>query len=460
MLFCTYLQQTRPAFRTLICWLIGLLGTTLTGPSSRAADESSTEPVSTVRAFVGGRLLTVAGPAIDDGVLIVKDAKILAVGPRASTPIPDGATIVDVSGQTLMPGLVCTHSHLGGGSGADSSGPVQPGVRILDAIDVRDPGFKRALAGGLTTLNIMPGSGHLISGQTIYVKLRWGAGQPAAIEDLFYRDADQRPLGGLKMANGTNSQRDPPFPETRGRSAYLVRQRYIDALEYRDKLRRAGDDASKRPERNLDLESLVEAMEGRRIVHHHTHRADDIVTVLRLAEEFRFRVVLHHVSEGWKVADQIAKAGAPCSVILIDSPGGKLEARDMRFSTAHTLDQAGVTVAYHTDDYITDSRLFFRSAALGVRAGLSPQRALESLTIAGAKMLDLQDRIGTLEVGKDADFVVLSGDPLSIYTRVEQTWVEGQLAFDRSKPEDRLFAEGGPGAGYPLLPYLCCAQAR
>jgi imidazolonepropionase-like amidohydrolase len=412
------------------------------------------------RAFVGVRLHPVSGPPIDDGVLIIQDAKITAIGPRDSVSIPPETEIIDLEGRTIIPGLVCTHSHLGGGMAADASHPVQPGVRILDAIDVRDPGFRRALAGGLTTLNIMPGSGHLISGQTVYVKLRWGDGQPRSIEEICYRGADQQILGGLKMANGTNSQDKPPFPETRGRSAYLVRQRYIEALEYRDKLRRAGDDVSKRPDRNLDLESLVEAIEGRRIVHHHTHRADDIVTVLRLADEFKFRVVLHHVSEGWKVADQIAAAGAPCSVILIDSPGGKLEARDMRFSTAHTLDQAGVSVAFHTDDPITDSRLFLRSAALGARAGLSPQRAIESLTIAGAKMLDLQDRIGTLEPGKDADFVVLSGDPLSVYTRVEQTWVEGRLAFDRQRPDDQLFAEGGPGAGNPLIPYFCCIQKR
>ncbi len=200
----------------------------------------------------------------------------------------------------------------------------------------------------------------------------------------------------------------------------------------------------------------MEVLEGTRRVHHHTHRHDDIMTVLRLAREFGFRVVLHHVSEGWKVAEQIAAAEVPCSIILIDSPGGKLEAIDLILATGGILERAGVPVAFHTDDGITDSRLFLRMAALGVRAGMSRGAALEALTLAGARMLDLQDRIGSLRPGKDADFVVLSGDPFSVYTHVLETWVEGVKVFDRSDPKDRLYAVGGYGAGHGQTPYLCC----
>ena len=200
----------------------------------------------------------------------------------------------------------------------------------------------------------------------------------------------------------------------------------------------------------------MEVLEKRRIVHHHTHRHDDIITVLRLAKEFDFRVVLHHVSEGWKVADEIAESGMACSVILVDSPGGKLEAIDLSFKTPSVLERAGVLTAFHTDDWITDSRIFLRMAALGVRGGMTREGALQGVTLAGATMLDLGKRIGSLVVGKDADLVILDGDPLSVYTKVLETWVEGTKVFDRSIPEDRLYAVGGYGAGSDRPRYRCC----
>jgi len=178
------------------------------------------------------------------------------------------------------------------------------------------------------------------------------------------------------------------------------------------------------------------------------------MTVLRLAQEFGFRVVLQHVSEGWKVADEIAAAGVGASIILVDSPGGKLEARDLIFETGGILERAGVPVAFHTDDWITDSRLFLRSPALAVRAGMSREGALAAVTLTAAGMMDLADRIGSLEPGKDADFIILSGDPLSVTTRILQTWVEGDKVFDLDNPDDRLFAVGGYGAGEPQAGHL------
>lgn len=417
-------------------------------------------------AFVGATVIPIVGEPVEDGVVVVRGGKIVAVGDRGSASIPGDAEIVRVPGRVIMPGLVDTHSHIGGIGAADQSGPIQPGVRVFDSINVRSSGFRRALAGGLTTLNIMPGSGHLSSGQTVYVKLRFGEETPRTIDALAYRfEDDGTPMGGLKMANGTNSIRDnlAKFPGTRGKSAFLVREAFIRAEEYQAKIDAAtGEDGavdvSELPPRDLHLEALVEAMEGKRIVHHHTHRHDDVLTVLRLADEFGFRVVLHHVSEGWVVAEEIAAAGVPCSIILVDSPGGKLEAKELVFKTGRVLDEAGVDVAYHTDDWITDCRLFFRMAALGVRAGMSREAALASLTIRGAEMMDLQDRVGSLEVGKDADLIVLSGDPFSVYTRVEQTWVEGEKVFDLSNEEDRLYAEGGYGAGHDTEPYMCCYE--
>jgi imidazolonepropionase-like amidohydrolase len=404
--------------------------------------------------FIGAKIIPIVGEPIDDGVMLVEAGKIRAVGPAASVTIPPGARRVDVAAKVLMPGLVDTHSHIGGGWGADASAPIQPDVRVLDSINVRDPGFIRARAGGLTTLNVMSGSGHLLSGQTVYLKLR----KANTIEEMAVRDEQGRPLGGMKMANGTNSQRDPPFPGTRSKSAALVREKFVKAQEYRRKVEQARGDPEKLPDRDLEMEGLLEVLDGQRIVHHHTHRADDILTVLRLSKEFGFRVVLHHVSEGWKVADEIAKAGVPCSIILVDSPGGKIEAKDLLFKTGAILEKAGVLTAFHTDDWITDSRLFLRVPGLAVRAGMSREKALYAMTMAGAKMIDLDTRIGSLEAGKDADFIVLSGDPLSVYTKVLETYVEGEKVFDRADPKDHLYAVGGYGAGRDQAMHLCCFE--
>jgi imidazolonepropionase-like amidohydrolase len=260
------------------------------------------------------------------------------------------------------------------------------------------------------------------------------------------------------MANGTNSWRDPPFPGTRAKSAALVREQFVRAREYLDKVAAAQGDASKLPPRDLGLETLASVLDGSRVVHHHTHRHDDILTVLRLKEEFGIRVILHHVSEAWKVADEIAAAGTPCSIILLDSPGGKQEASDISWKNGGALERAGVLTGFHTDDPINDSRWFLRSAAFAVRAGMTREGALAGLTSAGAKMLEMDDRIGSLKIGKDADFIVLSGDPLSVYTRVEQTWVEGRRVFDLANPEDQKWAYGGFGAGHPGELEHCCFE--
>jgi imidazolonepropionase-like amidohydrolase len=395
------------------------------------------------QAYVGAEVITINGAVIPNGVLVIQRGKIIAVGASGAVKIPTDAETHDTTGKVIMPGIVDTHSHIGGGAGGDGSAPIQPDVRILDSFNPRDTSLKRALAGGITTVNVMPGSGHLSSGQTLYLKLRNGN----TIDDLLLRDAAGNILGGLKMANGTNPIGNPPFPGTRAKSAALVREQYLKALDYRDKVRRAKGDATKLPPRDLALEALVEVLDGKRIVHFHTHRADDIMTALRLQKEFGFRLVLHHVSEGWKVADEIARAHVPCSIIFIDSPGGKLEALNVSYTTGGVLERAGVLTGFHTDDYITDSRFFLRSPALAVRAGMSRDKALYAMTMAGARILDLQARIGSLEVGKDADFIILSGDPLSVYTHVIETYIEGARVFNRNDPQDRLYATGGYGAG-------------
>ena len=388
--------------------------------------------------FKGALIYPVTGAPIEKGILIVQNGKILAIG-DASTPIPAGAQVIDASNKVIIPGIVDTHSHIGSPEGGDNSSALNPEVRVLDAVNPGSTGFRKALAGGITTANVMPGSGHLMSGQTIYLKMR-----PAtAIEDMLEVN-EKGVYGGMKMANGTNPMRATAgFPGTRAKSAAMDRELFLKAVEYKKKVDSAKKDPAKMPERDLRMEAMVEVLEGRRVVHFHTHKENDILTILRLQKEFGFRVVLHHVSEAWKVVDAIAAAGVPCSIINIDAPGGKLEAMNFSPKNGAILEKAGVAVAIHTDDPITDSRFLIRSAALSVREGMSRQKALEALTIAGARMLDLGSKIGSLEKGKDADFVILSGDPFSVYTHVQQTWVEGLKRFDRSDPVDRAFAVGG-----------------
>jgi imidazolonepropionase-like amidohydrolase len=389
-------------------------------------------------AFKGALIYPVTGPAIEKGVLVVQKGRILAIG-DASTAIPADATVIDAANKVIIPGIVDTHSHIGGPEGGDQSNALNPEVRVLDAVNPSSTGFKKALAGGITTANVMPGSGHLMSGQTIYLKMR----AADDIEEMLEIN-EKGVYGGMKMANGTNPMRGTSgFPGTRAKSAAMDRELFLKAVEYRKKLDSARKDSTKMPERDLRMESMVEVLEGKRIVHFHTHKMNDILTVLRLKKEFGFRVVLHHVSEAWKVTDAIAAAGVPCSIINIDAPGGKLEAMNFSPKNGAVLEKAGIPVAIHTDDGITDSRFLLRSAAIGVREGMSRQKALEALTIAGARMLDLGSRIGSLEKGKDADLVILSGDPFSVYTHVEQTWVEGVKRFDRNIPADKAFAVGG-----------------
>ncbi len=409
-----------------------LLVATVLSPGAGLADTA---------VFRNALIVPIAGPAIEQGALVIEAGKILAIGPSASITTPAGASETDLSGKVLMPGMVDTHSHIGGPSGGDASAPLNPEVRSLDAIDVFSDGFWRARAGGITTLNVMPGSGHVMSGQTTYLKLRKN---PRRIEDwLFCDDPTNDICGSMKMANGTNSIREKPFPGTRAKSAALIRGLFVEGQAYIEKQAKALAEGEDPPDRNLRLEAVAQILRGERRVQFHTHRHNDIMTILRLAEEFGFQPVLQHATDSWKVADEIAAAGIKTSVTYINSPGGKEETLGWNMRIGAILEAAGVDVSFNTDDNILDSRRFLRYGALNVRYGMSEDKALEALTLAGARALGLDDRVGSLAPGKDADFVVLSGLPFSVYTQVEQTWVEGELIFDRADPEHRKYAVGG-----------------
>ena len=283
-----------------------------------------------------------------------------------------------------------------------------------------------ALAGGVTTANVMPGSGNVIGGQTVYVKYRG-----ASIEEMriMGRLKDKDIVGGLKMANGENpkgyGRTKGVAPFTRMKVAALQRETFQKAKEYKAKL-----DAGQKPDRDVSLEPLVEVLNGTRTVHFHCHRADDLLTAIRISEEFGFEIVLQHATEGYRVADVLAKKKIPDSLTLVDSPGGKAEVMGLLEENAAILEKAGVTVTVNTDDSVTESRFMLRTGAIAVRGGMSEAAALKSITINAAKLMHLDHRLGSLEVGKDADFAVLSGSPFSVNTQVLATYSEGKKVFD------------------------------
>ncbi|MCI0703920.1 MAG: amidohydrolase family protein [Planctomycetia bacterium] len=414
-----------------------------------ASTEPKEPPKEKITIFHNATIYTAtADKPIEGGYMVVKGGKIAAVVP-AGIALPDlktEAEVIDLKGAVIIPGLVDTHSHIGvmgrprmgaSADGNEMSGPVQPAVRALDSFNPDDDSIRMATAGGVTTVNVMPGSGNVIGGQTIYLKLRGRTVEEMRITGQW---GTKEILGGLKMANGENpkgyGRTKGQAPFTRMKIAALQRETFQKAKDYKAK-----KDAGKSADRDIALEPLVEVLEGKRTVHFHCHRADDLLTAIRISEEFGFEIVLQHATEGYRVADILAKKKIPVSLTIVDSPGGKAETMGLLEENAMILDKAGVAVTINTDDGITESRFFLRTGAIAVRGGMSEAAALKAITITAAKLLHLDHRVGTLEKGKDADFVILSGPPFSVYTRVRQTWIDGKKVSDEKT--DRAYRDGG-----------------
>ncbi len=424
--------------------------------SSAQAQDSSTSNSSRsdqVLAVRGAKIYPISGPPIENGVLIVRGGKIEAVGPASSLTVPPNAKIIDASGKVLMPGIVDTHSHIG--IYRQSSDTRQPG-RQRDAPArcsrscapwmpsiPRRPAFAWPPPAASPRRTSCPAAATSSAARPLYVKLRGNT-----IEEMLIPGS----IGGLKMANGENPKgygRRDQAPMTRMEEAALARKEYTKAEEYKrkwddyNKAVAAGNKDAKQPDRDLGMEALVQVLDGKRIVQHHSHRADDIMTLVRISEEFHYRVVVHHGSEAYQVANELAKQHIPVTLTIVDSPGGKEETIDIVDNGAAILEKAGVKLAINTDDPINNSRFLIRAAAMAVRGGMTEEGAMRALTLNAADMLDLGNRVGSLEKGKDADFIILSGPPFSVYTKVLQTWIEGQKVFDRSDPADLRYATGG-----------------
>ena len=414
-------------------------------------------------AFVGATVHPVDQPPIPDGILIVRDDEITAVGPRAGVSVPDGAIVHQLDGLHVIPGLIDLHSHVGGGRLHEALGVTMPAVAAVDAIDPTHPSIQRAQAGGITTANIMPGSGKLMGGQTAYVALK----DTAIVDEMLLcagpargvpADAPvrrSRICGGVKMAAGTNPQGDGKDPRSRMGAAFLQRE----ALASGEKRLAAwtaweARNPKKRDpmEPKLEGDAMADIVSGARTVHLHAHRADDIITGLRLREEFGISLVLQHGSEGFKVAEAIAEAGVPVAINVLDTPGGKEETLERRLDNPALLHAAGVEVALITDDPVQDSRLLLRTGGLAARGGLPEDIALRALTLTPAGIMGLGKQTGSLTPGKEADLVVLSGPPLSAWTLVQETWVDGVQVFDRGDPTQRRFATGGDAISMERAP--------
>lgn len=395
----------------------------------------------------GGTLLDGLGGRLENASILLRDGRIAAIGPEVQAP--PGAVVVDARGRWITPGLIDAHTHLGNfpapyttldlehSDVAETTDPNTAEVWAEHSITVQDPQFSRALAGGVTALHVLPGSTPLFGGRGVVLK-----NVPAVtVREMKFPDAPQ----SLKMACGENPKYGfgdrGRFPSSRMgnvagyRAAWVRAREYLAAWEHRA---RKGDHGPP-PARDLELDTLASVLKGEIAVHVHCYRADDMAVVLDVAREFGFHITaFHHATEAYKIAPLLAREGV-CAAVWSDWWGFKLEAYDGIRENAAFLDAAGACVALHSDVPSVGQHLTIEAAkamAAGRRAGFDvpPERALRWLTINPAKMLGLDDRIGSLEVGKNADVVVWSGNPFSIYTKADQVFIDGALVYDRSDP--------------------------
>ncbi|HBC94597.1 MAG TPA: amidohydrolase [Pelotomaculum sp.] len=372
-------------------------------------------------ALVGGRVITMAGPVIDRGTVLIDGDKITGVMEEVIVPV--GAEPVDVSGKVVMPGLIDAHSHVGiaeeiyreeGDDCNENTDPLTPHLRAIDAVNPADLGFCDALAGGVTTVVTGPGSANIIGGEMVAMKTHG-----TVIDEMIVRF----PVG-LKAALGENPKRsygrDKKMPATRMASAALLREALTKAQNYLKK---------EHPEKDLKMESLSRVLKREVPLRVHAHRADDIMTAVRIAGEFGARLVIEHCTEGHLVAKQLAAKGIPAVVGPLITNRVKVEMQGITLKTAAVLAGAGVPFAIMTDHPAVPIQYLAASAALAKKGGLSDEQALQAVTINAAVILGLEGRLGSIEPGKDADIVIWDGDPLDISSQVEQVFINGQRCF-------------------------------
>ena len=398
-------------------------------------------------AIVGGRVVPVEGEPIEGGTVLIADGQIAAVeGPDFLAPA--GFTVVDAAGKWVLPGFIDAHVHAGvheeaeGWAGQDTNemtDPVTAQVRVLDAINPADLGFRDAISGGVLAVNVNPGSGNPIGGQTAAIKC-WGR----SVDEMVMRSP-----AGIKSALGENPKRvygeRKETPATRLGVAAVIRGAFVAALNYQAKLAAAEIDPSPARgvvERDLKLEALGRVLRREIPWRQHCHRADDIATAMRIASEFGYDLVIDHGTEAYLLADQIAAAGIPVVIGPLITSRSKVELRNRTLASPGRLAAAGVTIAITTDHPVVPIHFLIHQATLAVKEGLDPVTALRAVTINPARIIGCADRIGSLTPGKDADVVIWSGDPLDVMSRAERAYTGGReiYRYDYSLREG-VFAE-------------------
>jgi imidazolonepropionase-like amidohydrolase len=383
-------------------------------------------------AISGGRVIPIEGAAFEDGVILVEDGAIRALG--RDVRIPDGADRFDATGKVVLPGLVDAHTHLGvheeaeGWAGQDTNeatSPVTPQVRALDAINPADLGFQDAIAGGVLTVNVNPGSGNPIGGQTVAVRC---AGR--TVDEMVLRSPS-----GMKSALGENPKRvyseRKELPSTRLGIAAVIRDALVKAVDYQAKKEFGSGEFV---ERDLRWEALGMVLRREIPWRQHCHRADDIATAMRLAEEFGYRLVIDHGTEAALLADRVAERGVPVMIGPLLTSRSKVEVRNRSIANPGRLAAAGVEIGIITDHPVVPIDLLQVQAALAVKEGLDTATALRAVTLVPARVIGVEDRVGSLEPGKAATLCVWSGDPLDVRSRVEAAWIDGRQVLPAPEP--------------------------
>ncbi|HEV8264691.1 MAG TPA: amidohydrolase family protein [Gemmatimonadales bacterium] len=388
-------------------------------------------PVRTARTTLirNATILTVANGTVQNGSILIRDGKIAAVGTNVTAPAD--AQVIDASGKYVMPGIIDAHSHIATDAVNEGSVSVSAMVGIQDVLNPDDVAIYEAAAGGVTSANILHGSANPIGGRNAVIKTRWGADAAG----LLLQGAPP----GIKFALGENTKRDREpdrYPFTRMGVQDVIREAFLEAREYQRQWReyeaaRRARRAAISPRRDLKLETLAEILDGKRLVHAHSYRADEILQLIRLADEFGFKIAtFQHVLEGYQVADEMARHGAGGSTFS-DWWAYKVEAYEAIPYNAALMTERGVVASINSDSR-EEMRHLNQEAAKAMKwGGLSETDALKLVTLNPARQLGVADRVGSIEVGKDADLVIYTNHPLSVYSIVDQTLVDGQVYFDR-----------------------------
>ena len=368
----------------------------------------------------GGTIHTAAGAPINNGSVLIQAGKIVAVGTNVSAPA--GARIIDATGKSVIPGMIDNHSHIGAKSTDLNDSPmlIGPQHRFLDALDWNDPDFQDAVEGGVTTIVTGPGSGENVSGMAVVIK-------------TFGTDYPKRMLlekGGMKFAMGPKGR--TRYPATAMGVAANLRQYLIKTQEYMAAQKKWEDDGKKGnpPARDLGYEAMADVLTHKTYVRAHVHAATDVMTLLRLKDEFGFDLTLHHSTEAYKVAQEVAKRGVTAVVLPL---GDRIGLSDDAMAGPYQLWKAGVKIAMHTDAPVISQKWLRLCAALAMRYGIPDEEALKMVTANAAEIARVSDHVGTIAAGKDADLVIFNGPWYEPKSRIDFVIGDGQVIYDRSK---------------------------